>query len=165
MGVYIYTMRKKTVNVVIGHATVKANLFLFAYKDHWIFDLGKEHARRKFRENNAHRIGQEAFNSKRSGYVIDGDPDIGFHGARVYNNVTNGIWVDTGKFPGTLIGYAHLEGKKLVMRPESPWWTCKVYDKDGGQFVSSEVREIVQPDGKLVTERRPIVTQTDVLVS
>ena len=154
MGVYIYNMRKKTVSIIVNGSAVNANLFSYAYKDSWAFKLGREAARWEFKVANTERIGQEAFDSPRSGYVVVGDAKDDHHGASVYNNVTQGLWVDTFAFPGTIVGYLHREGKRLVLRSASPWNTWKVMNEDTGEYEPQEVRYVVQPDGKVTSERR-----------
>ena len=158
MGIYVYSMRKKTVNIVVDGNAVKANLFSYSYKEWWSFAFGKEQARREFIANNTERIGQAAFESPRSGYVVVGDAEDDHHGATVYKDVTRGTWVDTIDFPGTAVGFLHKEGKNLVMRDHSPWKRHNII-KENGETYPEEWR-FVLVDGKTITERR---IPTDVL--
>ena len=152
MGVYIYSLRKRTVNILVDGEKTKANLFSFSYKEHWSFAFGREQARREFITNNTERTGQAAFDSPRSGYVVIGDADYDHHGATVYANVTQGTWVDTLPFPGTAVGFLHKEGKNLVMRDHSPWERHNIIKENGE--TSPEEWRFVLADGKIVTERR-----------
>ena len=151
MGVYIYSLRKRIVNILVDGEKTKANLFSFSYKEHWSFAFGREQARREFIANNAERTGQAAFDSPRSGYAIIGDADYDHHGAGVYANITRGTWVDSLDFPGTLVGWLHKEGKHLVIRDYSPWQLWKVL-RDGVE-VPEESRSVLV-EGKIIHERR-----------
>jgi hypothetical protein len=134
MGVYIYTMRSKTLPLYIfPDGDVQANLYSFAYRytSYWKGDRGYNSY--NLMVTNAHRHAHEAFAKPRSGYVIVGDLDDGklaLEGRSVYKDVTEAIWTDTGRFPGTLVGWVGVQGKRLILTDRTPWGEGKVLDGD-----------------------------------
>jgi hypothetical protein len=153
-------MRKRTIRIELDGQPIKANLYLYAFKDSWALYLGRERQQREFRQENAKRLGREAFNSPRSGYVVEqGGDDNDYHGCPVFTNCTAGFYYDVNPFPGKLIGYLHQEGRKLIVRRESPWTVQRIEDEPG-KYVTQEARQVVDEDGKAHFECRPHAATT-----
>lgn len=140
MGVYVYTMRKKTAPIYIDGVRNEANFFSYAYKVSWAFSPGRSYSRLV---GSSHRRADEAFEAYTGGYVLVGDSDD--NEFTVYTAVTRGHWTDTGDFPGTVVGFARRDGKRLVFSLHGEWSTWE----RGGLTV--RVRPIVR-DGKIVEE-------------
>lgn len=128
MGVYIYTLRAKTVALhVLGTGTVRANLYCYAYRytSYWKGDPGEKSYR--FRTENAERNARNAFANYTGGHVIicsDDDLKEGIkalEGRSIYTNVTEPVYVDTVKFPGTHVGWVGVQGKGLHLSKQTPW--------------------------------------------
>lgn len=98
MGIYVYSMRKRTKTVKAEGRIVTANIFDYAYKVSnsawWNEDKGY-----LFRARNTDRLAcaarADAIEKGRE-YVIVGDS--------IYKDVTNPVWYDTDDFPGTFVG-------------------------------------------------------------
>lgn len=125
MGVYIYSLRAKTVALTMPSGeNVRANLFSYAYKmtSYWRGDRGYNSY--NLMVENTKRHGANAFEAPRSGVVIVGDLDdgrAGLVGNSVYTDVTSGEWCDVERFPGTLIGWVDMVGKALVVADRTKW--------------------------------------------
>jgi hypothetical protein len=122
MGIYIYTMRAKTVPLVLPFGQkVEANLYSYAYRysSMWKGDYG--YRGYTLTEANAKRNAENVFSSARSGPVIMGDIKTGLEGCSVYVDVTAGLWYDTDKFPGTLIGWTKKLGRGYVVADRTEW--------------------------------------------
>lgn len=134
MGVYIYTMRAKTVPLhVLGTGKVRANLYSFAYRhtSYWKGERGYKSY--TFMTENAERNANAAFAKYTGGYVIVGDLDDGLlklEGHSVYTNVQEAVYVDTVKLKGTHVGWVGVQGKGLYLAKQTPWADCKVLDGD-----------------------------------
>lgn len=152
MGVYIYTLRKRTLPIWVEGERIVANLFSYAYKDWWGFAFGEEERRRNFIRDNAARRAQEAWDSERSGYVVMGDPEYGWEDCAVYRDLQKPLWYDTDKLPATIVGYLHKIGRKWVVTPESSWQPFKrMVD---GEWVPHERRFVIR-DGQAHEELKP----------
>jgi hypothetical protein len=146
MGVYIYTMRAKTLPLYIfPDGDVQANLYSFAYRytSYWKGDRGYNSY--NLMCSNAHRHAHDAFAKERSGYVIVGDLDDGrlnLEGHSVYKDVKEAIWTDTERFPGTLVGWVGVQGKSLILTDRTPWAEGKVCDE--GMWKPYKSRSILE---------------------
>lgn len=152
MGVYIYNMRKRTVPIWVDGQRVAANWYSYAFKEWLCWGFGDEERRRNFIRENAARIGQDAFHSERSGFVLLGDAKNGAEDCTVYRDVTSGVWTDTTAFPGTPVGFVHKEGRKWVVRPVSKWHPWKIMVD--GDWVDHERRLVVNDENKIVEETK-----------
>ena len=110
MGLYIYTMRKKTRKI----QGVDAHYFSFAYKPCLCHT-------RKWIYKKYDREAKEAFSDYDGGPVILADPGDNLNGARVYRNVRSREWCDCYDFPGDPIGFIKQEGRKLILVSEHRW--------------------------------------------
>jgi hypothetical protein len=128
MGVYIYTLRAKTVALhVLGTGRVRANLYCFAYRytSYWKGDPGEKSY--TFRTENAERNARNAFANYTGGHVIicsDDDLKEGIkalEGRCIYTNVTEPVYVDTVKFPGAHVGWVGVQGNGLYLSKQTPW--------------------------------------------
>lgn len=106
MGIYVYSVRAKTINLIINHEKVSANLYSYAYRytSMWRGDYGYNSY--KMTESNTERNAQNVFGDRQTiPYVIVGDLKTGLDDCSVYANVTKPVHYDTDKFPGTFIGW------------------------------------------------------------
>jgi len=154
MGVYIYTMRTKTLPLnVLGTGTVQANLYSFAYRytSYWKGDRGYNSY--NLMCSNAHRHAHDAFAKDRSGYVIVGDLDDGklkLEGHNVYRNVREAIWTDTERFPGELVGWVGVQGKGLYLAKQTPW--RNVQTLEGDTWIAKRQRSVMDALGQVTIE-------------
>ena len=147
MGVYIYSIRAKTVPLVMPFGQkVAANLYSYAYRltSVWPGDYG--YRGYKLTETNTSRNADNVFSSPRSGVVIVGDAKSGLEGASVYADVTAGLWYDTDKFPGNLIGWTKKVGKSYVVVDRTEW-SKGTKALRGDQWVPIRTRSVMI-DGK-----------------
>jgi hypothetical protein len=122
MGIYIYSLRAKTVALVVPSGEkVRANLYSYAYRytSMWKGDYG--YNSHQLTVENTKRNADNAFAAPRSGFVIMGDMEQGLEGCSVYTDVTASTYYDTDKFPGTLIGWVRKEGKRLTVADRTEW--------------------------------------------
>lgn len=134
MGVYIYTLRSKTVALgVLGLGTVRANLLSFAYRytSYWPGDRGYKGY--KFMTENAERNAERAFEAYQGGYVIMGDLDDGLlklEGHAVYTDLKEAVYVDTVKLKANHVGWVGVQGKSLYLSKQTPWRNVTVLSGD-----------------------------------
>lgn len=152
MGVYIYSLRAKTLPLVIDTAgtIVTAHLYSYAYRytSMWRGDYGYNSY--KLTESNTERHADNVMAGQESiPFVIVGDLKDGLEGHSVYANVTKAVWYDTDKFPGTLIGWVRKEGKRYQLTDRTEWSTGKV--QRGDQWVPYRSRSVMV-DGKATHE-------------
>lgn len=125
MGVYIYSLRAKTVALTMPSGeNVRANLYSYAYRmtSYWKGDRGYNSY--NLTVENTKRHADNAFAQPRSGVVIVGDLGDGrkdLEGHSIYTDVTASQWWDTDRFPGTLIGWVALDGKRYKVSDRTPW--------------------------------------------
>jgi hypothetical protein len=122
MGIYIYSLRAKTVSITVpGAGKVKANLYSYSYKHYsmWKGDYGYNSY--QLTAENAKRNAENAFAAPRSGFVVMGDLSRGLEGDAVYRDVTAAQYWDTDKFPGTLIGWLRKVGKGYTVADRTEW--------------------------------------------
>jgi hypothetical protein len=125
MGVYIYTLRSKTVPLsVLGLGKVRANLLSYAYKysNYWRGEPGYKSY--TFMTENAERNAEKAFANYQGGYVIMGDLDDGLlklEGNSVYTNLQEAVYVDTVKLKANHVGWVGVQGKGLYLSKQTPW--------------------------------------------
>jgi len=122
MGVYIYSIRAKTVALTMPSGEkVRANLYSYAYRltSYWKGDPGYNSY--KLTERNTERNADSVFSSPRSGVIIMGDLKDGLEGHGVYRDVTASQWWDTEAFPGTLIGWVQKAGKGYAVSDRTEW--------------------------------------------
>jgi hypothetical protein len=111
MGIYVYTMRKKTRKI----DGVPANFYSFAYKPSWAGFCAKTYPNERRQDAAAER----AFSEYKGGPVILGDSDTkDLTGYPVYRKVKAARWTDCYDFPGELIGFIKQEGRKLTLAAE-----------------------------------------------
>lgn len=116
MGVYVYTMRKKTRKV----NGTDVRFFSFAYKPSYSFCPTGYSLERSMQRYDA--AAEAAFADYDGGPVMIADPeDKDLNGARVYRNVKSSIWNDAYEFPGEFIGYIKQNGRKLSLVGEHRW--------------------------------------------
>jgi len=147
MGIYIYTMRAKTIPLVMPSGEkVAANLYSYAYRysSMWRGDYGYKGY--TFTAENAARNAERTFSSPRSGVIIMGDVKGGLEGSGVYTDVTAGLWYDTDKFPGTLVGWVRKAGRGYVVADRTEWSKGTKAHRDG-VWVPVRTRSVMV-DGK-----------------
>src|SRR3954463_12446809 len=106
MGIYIYSIRAKTVPLIVSGIKTSAHLYSYAYnyRSMWRGDQGYNSY--KMTESNTKRNAETVFGIRKSvPFVIVGDTKTGLDQCTVYADVTKPIWCDTEKFPGTVIGW------------------------------------------------------------
>jgi hypothetical protein len=159
MGVYIYSIRAKTVPVVMPFGQkVEANLYSYAYRltSVWPGDYG--YRGYKLTETNTERNASAVFAKDRSGVVIVGDLKDGLEGHGVYTDVTAGLWYDTERFPGTLIGWVKKVGKSYVVVDRTEW-SKGTRELRGEQWVPVRTRSVMV-DGVAKYESEDIEPET-----
>jgi hypothetical protein len=125
MGVYIYTLRSKTVSLgVTGLGKVRANLLSYAYRytSYWKGDPGERSY--TFMTENAERNAHAAFAKYQGGYVIMGDLDEGLlklEGSPVYHDLKEAVYVDTVRLKANHVGWVGVQGKSLYLSKQTPW--------------------------------------------
>lgn len=150
MGVYIYSLRAKTVALTMpSGSVVRANLYSYAYRmtSYWRGDRGYNSY--NLTVENTKRNADNAFAQPRSGVVIVGEMERGLEGLCVYNEVTASQWWDTDKFPGTLIGWVEKVGKRYKVSDRTGWSEGKTMR--GETWVPYRSR-CVMVDGKATRE-------------
>lgn len=148
MGAYIYTFRKKQVNVLdLDGRQVKANLFDYAYKPGYSFMPSRRLELLAARMESAAQRAYESYDGQ--GLVVVGDLDdgqAGLRGANVYRAVRSYMWNDCAEFPGTPYGYIELyKGNRLSIVTSLGWEQWRGTDR--------ESRDIIR-DGKFCQEVR-----------
>lgn len=134
MGVYIYTLRAKTVALgVLGMGKVRANLLSFAYRytSYWKGDPG--YRSYTFMTENAERNAEIAFSKYTGGYVIMGDLDEGLlklEGCPVYHDLKEAVYVDTVRLKANHVGWVGVQGKSLYLSKATPWRNVTVLSGD-----------------------------------
>jgi hypothetical protein len=167
MGVYIYSIRAKTVQLAVSGTKVSAHLYSYAYRltSMWRGDYG--YSGYKLTESNTERNALSAFygNStiavrKTVPYVIVGDLKErgGLEGSSVYADVTAPIWYDTDKFPGTLVGWVRKVGRGYQLADRTEWSEGTKSHRDG-VWVPVRTRSIMI-DGKATYQSEDIVPVT-----
>ncbi len=125
MGIYIYTLRAKTISMRLQSGEkVRCNLFAYAYKmeSFWPGDFGERGYR--LTESNAQRNSENAFRSPdRSGYAVLCSQNSDYEDMPVYRNITAGLWYDSDKFPGEVVGFARSSGSKVEVSSSTSWST------------------------------------------
>jgi hypothetical protein len=145
MGMYVYTMRKRTVKIQLPCGEiVDANLMLFdslANSDGFFKKPTAEDKRREARLKKADQVAAAA----RSGYVVEGgmchtrplkNRRIDYNEAKVYDNVTSGVWCDSLPFPGRLIGLLKKNKGRWQVVDESEFMDAKDLEQFGEIFLS-----------------------------
>jgi hypothetical protein len=147
MGNYVYTMRKKRVRITDLHGDAQdAVLFSYAYKPSYSFAFNESQKGMTGRMDACADRAWDAFNGE---LVIVGDTEGGvtnLGGCSVYKDVTSAFWTDCNEFPGVLVGFVKVEGKKLRIVRETEWWTPTFPD-------DRDFRRVVK-DGKTAEEMR-----------
>ena len=127
MGIDIYTLRSKTVSMRLQSGEkIRCNLFAYAYKlsSYWPGDYGERGYR--LTESNAQRNSDNAFRAPgRSGYACLCTQNGDYADMPVYANITSGLWYDSDKFPGDLVGFARSAGSKIEVSNSTSWSTGK----------------------------------------
>ena len=131
MGMYVYTLRKKTRKL----QGVDAHYFGYAYKPSWSWSWNNER-RHKAMMDRYDAAGDAAFEAYEGGPVIVADPgDKDLNGCRVYRNVRSGRWNDCNEFPGEAIGFVKQEGRKLTLVSEHRWRATMPNDRTFVEYV------------------------------
>ena len=147
MGIYIYSLRSKTVSL----DGIKANLYAYAYKQSsiWPGDYGfREYS---LVESNTKRHAANVFQSPRTGLVVMGtaNPNDDFIDSTVYKDVTKPIWYDCDRFEGTPVGFVARKGKKYTIADRTGWSANgKVFVEARNEYVPYRSRSIMV-DGKI----------------
>lgn len=153
MGVYIYTLRSKTVPLsVLGLGKVRANLLSYAYRytSYWRGDPGERSYR--FMTENAERNAHAAFAKYQGGYVIMGDLDDGLlklEGHSVYTNLEEAVYTDTVKLKASHVGWVGVQGKGLYLSKQTPWRQVTVLE---GPILGRQRQRLVMDDLGRVTQ-------------
>lgn len=154
MGVYIYTLRAKTVSLgVLGMGKVRANLLSYAYKysSYWRGDPGEKSY--TFMTENAERNAENAFATYQGGHVIMGDLDDGLlklEGCAVYTDLKEAVYVDTVKLKANHVGWVGVQGKSLYLAKVTPWRNVTVIQ---GPILGPQRQRSVMDDlGRITTE-------------
>jgi hypothetical protein len=125
MGVYIYTLRSKTVALgVLGLGKVRANLLSYAYRhtSYWKGEPGERSY--TFMTENAERNAEKAFANYQGGHVIMGDLDDGLlklEGSPIYTDLKEAVYVDTVRLKANHVGWVGVQGKSLFLSKQTPW--------------------------------------------
>ena len=115
MGVYVYTMRRKTRKV----SGVDVRFYAYAYKPSYSFKTNYSLERSIQRY---HAAAEAAFADYDGGPIMIADPDSkDLTGVPVYRNVRIAIWNDMNPFPGEIIGFIKQEDRKLTLVSEHRW--------------------------------------------
>lgn len=161
MGIYVYTLRKKTIPVTLASGeTVGANLFSYAYRycgdyedirdAYRLSTEEKKYARSyRMRASNASRLADAAFAAPRSGIFVMGDEEK-LDGCAVYDGLTKPVWYDCNKKVwGNTLGFLKRSGKRWLLSQTSEWREVSVGTKDG--WVKRLERDTVR-DGEIHKE-------------
>jgi hypothetical protein len=142
MGINIYTLRSRTVSVVMpSGATVEANLFSYAYRLIFFYEdpcfLSKDEKRRarsyKAMTARAAALANKAMRSARSGLIVLGDADK-LAGSTVHEGPTESLWYDCDKpVFGPILGFLRKNGRKWAVSLESEWRSTEVLQSDGSE--------------------------------
>lgn len=154
MGVYIYTLRAKTVKVELNGQPVLVNLFLYLCKARSL-ETPLLAEPWEVRRVNLRRAGLTRASrvTPASGLVLlgyDEETKKVTHGADVFDLTRTGTysWTDCNAFPGRRVGWVHVEGKRLVVKPFSPWTTWNTREGKIDQ------RQALDEDGKITVQER-----------
>lgn len=135
MGIYIYSLRARTVQLSIGGSKVTAHTYKYAYKQYsmWKGDYGYNSY--KLTETNTERNAHSAMGNRTVVPYIIIDNDIpslkGLDGATVYANVTAPLWWDCEKFPGDIVGWVKRVGRSFVLTDRTEWSTGSQCERNG----------------------------------
>jgi hypothetical protein len=154
MGVYIYSLRAKTLPLLVSGTKVSAHLYSYAYRytSMWRGDYGYNSY--KLTESNTERHAANVFGVGPVPFVIVGDIKDGLDGHSVYADVTKPVWYDTDKFPGTLIGWVQKVGKSYQLADRTEW-SKGTKELRGDAWVPIRTRSIMI-DGKATYQSEDI---------
>lgn len=160
MGIYIYSLRAKTVQLDVSGTKVPVHLYSYAYRysSMWRGDYG--YTGYKLTEANTERHAHNVMGDRTTiPYVIVGDfkDRGGIEGATVYANVTSPVWFDTDKFPGTVAGWVRKVGKGYVLADRTEWQGNTKAHRDG-VWVPVRTRSIMI-DGKATYQSEDLEPQ------
>lgn len=166
MGVYVYSLRAKTVALMMpdGGPKAIANLFSYAYRLSWSDDDDRGY---RLLVSNTERNANAVFRKDgRSGVVIVGDmskPD-GINGDAVYTNLSASQWYDTDKFPGTFVGWIEKVGRTYRVVDHTSWSECRVMHSTSngdGPWISQRTRSVFV-NGKIERQAIDIGSEADI---
>jgi hypothetical protein len=149
MGIYIYSLRAKTVQLTVGGANVTAHTYKYAYKSSSIWRGDYGYNGYKLTEANTERNAHMAMGTRTVVPYVIIDNDIKgdkLDGATVYANVTSPLWWDCDKFPGDVAGWIKRVGRSYVLTDRTEWSTGTQSYGDG-VWVNVRTRGIMI-DGK-----------------
>lgn len=163
MGVYIYSLRAKTVSLIVSGTKVSAHLYSYAYRysSMWRGDYGYNSY--KLTESNTERNAANVLGPCPSvPYVIVGDLKErgGLDGSTVYADVTKPVWYDTDKFPGTLVGWVRKVGKSYQLSDRTQW-SEGTKALRGDEWIPIRTRSIMI-DGKATYQSVDIGSEADI---
>lgn len=122
MGIYIYSLRAKTVPLFVSGIKTSAHLYSYAYRHTSIWRGDYGYNSYKLTESNTSRNAKMAFGDRKSvPFVIVGELNTGLDQCTVYADVTKPIWYDTDKFPGTVIGWVKKVGTQYHLADRTDW--------------------------------------------
>ena len=149
MGIYVYTLRKQTAAVAFADGVVDANLYAYAYKD-WLSDSWDPavERRRNFIRANATRTGDRAWRETPHAAAVVGDKFE--DGVEVYVDLRAPEWVDCNNFPGRVVGWLRLVGRRWTVVDATPWSAWTEHGTDGPRPIW---RRLAIYDGAIVQER------------
>jgi hypothetical protein len=149
MGMYVYTMRKRTVKIELPTGEiVDANLMLCDFRANTRSVFKKPSVEDKRREDRLKKAEQIAA-APRSGYVVesygvskDKNGRIDYSEAKVYDNVTSGVWCDSHPFPGRLIGLLKKHKGRWQVVDESEFMDAQDLDQFGEIFLNQRMNKM-----------------------
>lgn len=162
MGVYIYSLRAKTVSLVLATGEkVKANLYSYAYRQSSMWRGDRGYNSYNLTVENTERHANNAFAAERSGVVIVGDLKDGLEGSSVYGNVTASQWWDCEKFPGEFMGWVAKIGKTYTITDRTKWTEGQTKNDENDQWVPTRWRSVFV-DGKIQHESVTVGSEADI---
>jgi len=136
MGIYVYTLRRKTRKV----SGVDVRYYSYAYKPSYTFTTSYNLKQRIQRHEKAAKA---AFEDYDGGPVMIADADDkDLNGRPVYRKARTPIWHDCDDFPGELIGFIKQDGHKLTLVSEYRWRAQQPNDRTFVEYIK---------DGKLAS--------------
>lgn len=125
MGTYVYTLRKRTLNLhhdgPDGETSTPANFMSYAYKE-WLsssWDTQTE-ARRNFIRDSAQRTAENAWHETDHALVVMAD-EKAQDGDAVYADLQRPLWYDTDRLPARLVGYLQKRGGRWYLVDAGKW--------------------------------------------
>jgi hypothetical protein len=163
MGVYVYTVRARSIKIAYDGQVFDANLMMFAsrmmHDGFGCFSSDDERKRYQLYLNRLDRAEATAKNL-RSGYVVlahdDADGKPIYNGASVYRGMDRGVWYDTDAIAGELVGYLVKRGRHWTVVSTHDWIEeGKRIHGEGNYRIPQRYRNTVEVPGSVeVTEHQ-----------